>query len=149
MEQASYPTVSVSLTVKDASKALAFYAEALGAEELYRMAAPDGSVVHAEFKVGNAHIFISGEYPEWQALAMPEGATASCLFSVFAENCDQSFNRAVQAGATPIYEPQNNFWGTRSGLVRDPFGYRWSFNQKIEDLSPEEIEKRARDLSAA
>ena len=146
MANTSEPTVSFSLTVLDAAKALDFYREAFGAQELFRLPAPDGSIAHAEFMIGNSRIFISGEAPEWQAFALPEGQLASCLFSISTEDCDNAHNRAVKAGAKSLGEPQNFFWGTRSSIVKDPFGYRWSFNQKIEDLTPEEIERRAEEF---
>ncbi len=146
MEQTSEPTVSFSLTVPDAAQALEFYTHAFGAQELFRLPAPDGSVAHAEFMVGNSRIYISGEAPEWHAFALPEGQLASCLFSIATENCENSHKCAIAAGAESLTEPENFFWGTRSSMVKDPFGYRWSFNQKIEDLTPEEIDRRAKEF---
>ena len=145
MEHTSEPTVSFSLTVKDTSAALKFYSEALGAKELFRLPTPDGGVAHAEFMIGNSRIYMSDEAAEWHAFAMPEGATASCLFSIMTEDCDKSCNRAVEAGGKLLGGPQDFFWGTRSALIKDPFGYRWAFNQKIEDVSPEELERRAKE----
>ncbi len=146
METMPEPTVTFSLTVKDTARALAFYAEAFGAEELFRMPTPDGGVAHAEFMIGNTRIYISDEYDDYHAFAMPEGTTASCLFSISTEDCDAAYRRAVDAGAQTLTEPTNQFWGTRSAVLRDPFGYRWSLTQKIEELTPEEIERRAREL---
>ena len=146
MDPSNQPTVSFSLTVKNASQALDFYASAFGAQETYRMSTPDGGVAHAEFTIGNTRIFISDESPQWHAYAMPEGTTAACLFSIMTDDCDRSFNQAVRAGADALSEPADQFWGTRSAIVKDPFGYRWSFSQKIEDVSYEEIEKRAKEL---
>ena len=146
MEQTSMPTVSFSLTVKDAASALAFYSEALGAEELFRMPSPEGGVAHAEFMIGNTRIYISDEAPDWHAFAMPEGVMASCLFAIATEECDKSYNRAIEAGAESLGEPINTFWGTRSAMIKDPFGYRWSFSQRIEDVSPEEIARRAQEF---
>lgn len=143
MEDKTVPTIALSLTVKDTASALNFYSEALGAVEVFRMPAPDGGVAHAEFMIGNARIYISDEAEEWHAFAMPEGTTASCLFSIMTEDCDQAYNRAIKAGAESLSEPENKFWGTRSALIKDPFGYRWSFNQMVEDISPEEMAKRA------
>ena len=145
MEQTIEPTVSLSLTVKDASSALKFYSEALGAEELFRLPTPEGGVAHAEFMIGNTRIYISAEAAEWHAFAMPEGGMASCLFSIMTEDCEKSYNRAIKAGAKSLSEPMNQFWGSRSAIIKDPFGYRWSFIQKIEDVSPEEIERRAQE----
>lgn len=145
MEQPAEPTKSVSLTVKDANSALQFYAKALGAKELFRMPTPDGGVAHAEFMIGNTRIFISDEAAEWHAFAMSEGTMASCLFSIATDDCDGSYDRAVKAGAEALSEPQNQFWGERSAIIKDPFGYRWSFSQKVEEVSPEEMEKRAQE----
>ncbi len=143
MEQPASPTVSISLTVKDSARALDFYTDALGAEELFRMPTPDGGIAHAEFTVNGTRIYISDEAPDWYAYAMAENTTASCLFSILTEDCDKAYERAITAGAESLVEPQDNFWGTRSALVKDPFGYRWGFMQIIEEVSPEELEKRA------
>lgn len=146
MEQTMEPTVSLSLTVKDTAHALSFYTEALGAQELFRMPSPEGGIAHAEFMLGNTRIYISDEAAEWHAFAMPEGAMASCLFSIMTEDCDTSYAQAIKAGAKSLSEPMDQFWGTRSALLKDPFGYRWSLNQKIEDVSPEELERRAQEF---
>lgn len=143
------PTVSLSLTVKKAADALAFYECAFGAKELYRLPTPDGGVAHAEFTIGNTRMYISDEAPDWHAVAMPAGASASCLFSIATDDCDASFQRALDAGAVPLSEPQDQFWGERSAMIQDPFGYRWSFGQQIEDVSPEEIMRRAHELYPA
>jgi len=143
MEQIPMPTVSLSLTVKDTNKALQFYADALEAKEAFRLPTPDGGIAHAEFAVGNTHIYISDEAPDWHAFAMPEGGMAACLFSILVDDCDHAYAKAVNAGAEPLSPPQDHFWGMRSAVVKDPFGYRWSFGQMVEDVSPEELARRA------
>ncbi len=145
-EQGTQPTIAVSLTVKDGATALDFYARAFDARELYRMAAPDGSVAHSEFMIGNTLLYLSGESPDWKAFAMPEGATASCLFGITTDDCDAAFKQAVEAGGEPVADPQDYFWGMRTGVIRDPFGYRWSLRQLIEEVSPEEMAKRAKEF---
>jgi uncharacterized glyoxalase superfamily protein PhnB len=140
------PTVSLSLTVRDANAALDFYARALGAKELFRLPAPDGSVAHAEFMVGNTHIYISDEAPEWHAKAMPDDGMAACLFTIMTDNCDDAYRRALDAGAHSLGEPTDQFWGMRSAMVKDPYGYRWSFAQRTENLSSEEIMARAQEF---
>jgi PhnB protein len=135
--------VSLSLTVKDAAAASQFYGNAFAAEEVFRMPAPDGSIAHAEFKIGSTHIYVSDEAPQWHAYAMSEGAMASCLFSILVDDCDKAFEKAVNAGAQPLSPPQDQFWGVRSAIVKDPFGYRWSFGQQVEAVAPEELMKRA------
>ncbi len=113
------------------------------------MPTPDGGVAHAEFMIGNTRIYISDEYEDYHAFAMPAGTTASCLFSILVENCDTAYQRALAAGAETLSAPADQFWGTRTAVLRDPFGYRWGLNQIIEELSMEEIERRARELYAS
>lgn len=149
MSQPTEPTVAISLTVKRAADALDFYVKAFGAVELFRMPTPDGGVAHAEFMLDNTPMCISDESPCWHAAAMPEGVSASCLFSIATDDCDQSFARAVAAGGAPLLAPEDQFWGKRTAMVRDPFGYRWSFRQHLEDVSPEEMKKRAEAFMAA
>ena len=143
MDQASLPTVSLSLTVKDANEALKFYQDALDAKEVFRLPTPDGGIAHAEFMVGNTHIYISDEAPDWHAFAMPEGGMASCLFSIMVDDCDKAHEQAVKVGAKSLSPPQDQFWGMRSAVVKDPFGYRWSFGHMIEEVHPEELAQRA------
>lgn len=143
MDQASLPTVSLSLTVKDANEALKFYQDALDAKEVFRLPTPDGGIAHAEFMVGNTHIYISDEAPDWHAFAMPEGGMASCLFSIMVDDCDKAYEQAVKVGAKSLSPPQDQFWGMRSAVVKDPFGYRWSFGHMIEEVHPEELAQRA------
>lgn len=146
-EEPNGPTVSLSLTFKGGAEALAFYKKAFGATEVFRMDEPDGSgIAHAEFMIGNTKIYLSNESPEWGAKAMPEGATASCCFSILVEECDAAHAKALEAGATSISEPEDKFWGGRSSVIRDPFGYRWSFVQITEQLTEEEISRRAQEL---
>lgn len=140
------PSVSFSLTVKDSSAALDFYSRAFGAVELVRMPMDDGGIAHAEFKIGDTQICMSDESAEWHAEAMPEGAKASCLFTISVEDCDAAFKKAVAAGGEVLNEPETHFWGMRSGMIRDPFGYRWSMGQVIEELSNDEVMKRAQEL---
>lgn len=146
MENISKPTVFLSLTVKDTAKALEFYSKALSAIEVFRMPTPDGGIGHAEFTIGNTHIYISDEAPDWHAYAMTEGSMASCLFTIAVDDCDQSYEQAVKAGAESLSQPQDQFWGVRSAIIKDPFGYRWSFGQRVEDVSPEELTKRSQAL---
>jgi PhnB protein len=133
------PTVYFSLTVKDSAKALDFYHQAFGAQELFRMPLPDGGIAHAEFMIGNTKIYLSDEAESHHAFAMPEGTMASCVFSIEIHDCDQSHAQAVAAGAKSLVEPRNECWGARYAIVLDPFGYRWGLSQKVADVSPEEM----------
>ncbi|MEM9479558.1 MAG: VOC family protein [Verrucomicrobiota bacterium] len=146
MDTTNAPTVSISLTAKNAGAALDFYKAAFRAEEVFKLADPEGVVAHSEFKIGNTKIFLSGESPDWKAFAMPEGTLSSNILCIFSENCDADYERALAAGAESIQGPKNEFWGMRSCVVADPFGYRWSIGQIVEELTPEEVAKRAEDL---
>jgi PhnB protein len=147
METSTFePTVAFSLTVKNGDVALAFYQHAFGAQEIFRLPAPDGGVAHAEFLIGNTKIFLSEDCPDWHAASMPENLLSSCLFSIVCEDCDASYAQATKAGAKELSPPQDQFWGMRTAVVADPYGYRWSFGQRVEVLSPEEVMQRAKDL---
>lgn len=145
MEKAD-PRVALSLTCKRADEALAFYEKAFDAKELFKMALPDGNLAHAEMSIGGVTVFLSCEAPEWQAFAMPDGMMSSCLISITTDDCAAAFQKAVDAGASPLVEPMDQFWGERTAVVLDPFGYRWGFGEKVEELTPEEIRQRAGEL---
>ncbi len=140
------PSVSLSLTVNDAAEALAFYTNAFGAKETFRMNMPDGTIAHCEFNIGDTKIYMSGESPEWHAYAMPEGTMSSCLICLAVENCDASHEQALKAGATSLFAPTDQFWGIRSCVVKDPFGYRWSMGHMVEKMTDAEIAERAKQL---
>ena len=144
--QENESTVSVSLTVKDVNEALNFYTRAIDAKELYRIASPEGVVVHAEFMVGSSRMYISCESPEWHAYAMPKDVMASCCFSIATDNCDASYQKATAEGGDGLSEPQDQFWGMRTAVIKDPYGYRWAFRQIVEEVSQEEILRRAQEL---
>lgn len=136
---------SISLTVDSGAAALAFYQSAFEAEELYRLALPaemGGGIAHAEFRIGDQLLYLSEAYPDWSAMPMAGGSMSSSLFGIDVDDCDAAFSRAVEAGAEPLSEPTDQPWGWRTGIVLDPFGYRWNLRQLIEELSPEQIEQR-------
>lgn len=128
------PHIAISLTTKNAAEALEFYKKMLGAVELFKTTAPDGRIAHAEFAVRGTKIYISDEAKDFKAFAMPEGGVASCLFCITTDDCDGDYLRAIAAGALSITEPKNQFHGIRNAAVLDPFGYRWCFNQVLENV---------------
>lgn len=140
------PTVAVSLTVKNTAAALEFYSKAFGAVELYRIPTPDGDIAQAEFTIGNTTFYISGESEEWHAYAMADGAMASSLLVILTDSTNDSYEQATGAGAEGLSDPQDQFWGMRTAIVKDPFGYRWSFREVVEKLSLEEIMERAKKV---
>ena len=139
-------TISISLTVKDTSNAKAFYEKAFDAKELYRIPLPTGGTAHDEFMIKDTRVFISDESEDWSAKAINDGEVAPCLFVLLTDSCDKSFQKALEAGAEKMLEPADYFFGVRVGVVKDPFGYRWSFREVLEEVSNEEIKKRAKEL---
>ncbi len=145
-----YHTVTAQLTVKDGAKAIEFYKKAFGAQEIFRMASPDGRIAHAELKIGDSIVFLNDEFPEMPgASRSPQslGGTTGGI-NLYVEDVDSLFNRSVQAGATQFMPVADMFWGDRFGAVTDPFGHRWSILTHKEDLSAEEVEQRAKAFYA-
>ncbi len=130
-----YHSVTPHITVQGASKLLDFLKQAFDAKENYRMAQPDGTVMHAEVRIGDS-IVMAGE-ARGQAKAMP-----SSLY-LYVADVDAVYRRALQAGATTTMEPADQFWGDRTACVKDPAGNQWMIATHKEDVSPEEIRRRA------
>jgi PhnB protein len=143
-----YSTVTPYLIVKGGSDALDFYKRAFGATELMRFATPDGRIAHAEIQIGNARIMLGDEQPD-RGHRSPEslGGSGSGIM-LYLEDVDQVFNRAIQAGAKTLEPVNNQFYGDRSGTLADPFGHWWTIATHVEDVSPEEMERRARSMAA-
>jgi PhnB protein len=138
-----YSAVTPYLTVKGAAAAIEFYKQAFGAEQILRLDAPDGSVAHAEIRIGGAVIMLSEENRDWGTTSPTTlGGTASAIM-LYVTDADVVFNRAVAAGATVKMPIADQFYGDRSGSIVDPYGHQWSIATHIEDVSPEEIDRRA------
>ncbi|HET7875356.1 MAG TPA: VOC family protein [Methylomirabilota bacterium] len=139
-----YRTVTPYLTVKGAARAIDFYKRAFGAEELMRMPGPDGqSVMHAELRIGDSLVFLSDEFPQ-SSCRSPQtlGGTTTQIF-LYVEDVDAVVKRAIGAGAVATMPPTDMFWGDRYAKLTDPFGHDWGVATHTEDLSPEEVGKRA------
>ena len=137
-----YHSVTPSLTLDDASAAIDFYKRAFGATELYRLPGPGGKVMHAELKIGNSHIMLSDEFPDCGALSPKTIGGCPSSLLIYVEDVDAAFAQAIKAGATEKQPLTNQFWGDRIGSLMDPYGFRWSIATHIEDVSPEEIQRR-------
>lgn len=134
----------VSLTVKNAPEALNYYQRAFQAEVIFRMDDPSGDIAHATLKVGNTLFYLSGEFDLFQAKGQDTmGVPSSMLLSLSSEDPDKDFAHALSCGGTPILPVQDFPWGARSGLLLDPFGYRWIIGKEEaftgEPPSPEEM----------
>jgi PhnB protein len=142
-----FHTLTPTLVVRGAARAIEFYKEVFGAQEVMRMTTPDGQAIsHAEIKIGDSPLMLSDEFPEYGARA-PEGTGADSFgLFLYVEDVDKVFERAVAAGATVKMPVADQFWGDRYGKVVDPFGHQWGIATHVEDLSAEEIESRAAAL---
>ncbi len=139
-----YPQVSPTLFLDGASAAIEFYAQVFGATERLRMPLPDGRVAHAEIQFGDSVIMLADENPDMPGMRGPRlvGGTPIVL-SVYVEDVDSVYQRALAAGATSVSEVEDQFYGDRSGQFEDPFGHRWYVATHVEDVPPEEMERRA------
>ena len=139
-----YHTVTPYLTVRGAAEAIAFYTRAFGAQEIERMPGPDGkSLMHAEVRIGDSVVMLSDEFPQTGCLSPQSlGGVTSYVF-LYVPDVDAVFRRAVEAGARVTMPLTDMFWGDRFGKVADPFGHEWGMATHQEDVSPEEIQKRA------
>lgn len=138
---AGFHSITPSLTCNDAARAIEFYKNVFSALETMRMHSPDGSkITHAEIKIGDSVIFINDEMGP-QSASAPGGSKIS-LF-LYVEDADATFNRAVEAGSKVAMPLENQFWGDRFGSITDPFGHSWGIATHVEDLTPEEIGRRA------
>jgi uncharacterized glyoxalase superfamily protein PhnB len=137
------PPVPGSLTthmiVDGAAEASAWYATALGAEELSRITLPDGRLIHVELRIGPATFMLADPFPEHGAVAPPPDTELPVVFYLHSDDVDALWQRAVDAGATITRPLADAPWGERDGQLRDPFGYRWGLAQRIRDLSPDEL----------
>jgi uncharacterized glyoxalase superfamily protein PhnB len=137
-----FHTITPQLVVKGVTEAIGWYTRALGANELLRNLAPDGEkVMHAELLLGDSRFFVHDEFP---GLASPPSLGGnSVTLHLYVQDVDALYARAVDAGAEALMPPENQFWGDRYSMIRDPFGHRWSIASRIEDLSPREHQARA------
>jgi len=141
-------TVTARLVVRDGAAAIDFYRRAFGAEELGdRFTGPNAQLIHAEIRIGDSVVMITEDVADGPARS-PErlGGLVSCVMCLYWENVDAAWERAVGAGAEVIYPLDDQFYGERGGRLRDPFGQQWMMSQHIEDVSAEEMSRRAAAL---
>jgi PhnB protein len=144
-----YHSVTPYLAVDDGARAIEFYKKVFGATEVMRMNGPDGKVSHAEVKIGDSIVML-GTAPANSGLRSPHSLNASTVsVFVYLEDVDSVFHKAVSAGAKEVQKPENMFWGDRYGRLTDPFGHSWSLATHIEDVTPEEMGRRAQEAAKA
>ena len=138
-----YPRLSPYLCVDGASDAIAFYTEVLGGTERMRMDAPGGRVGHAEIEIGDSVLMLSDEWPEAGVRAPGAYGGTPVMMSLYVEDVDATVQRALDRGATILRPVEDQFYGDRSGQFTDPWGHRWSVATHVEDVPPDEMERRA------
>ena len=138
-----YHTATPYLIVRGAAKALAFYQRAFGARNVAVMTGPGGSVMHAEFRIGDSMLMISDENIEWGSKSPETLGGSATHVMLYVKKVDDFVARAVAAGATIEMPATDMFWGDRYAKIRDPFGHAWSVATHIEDVRPKELQKRA------
>ena len=134
------------LRVHSAAEAIAFYERAFGATEQFRLTEPSGRIGHAEIKIGPATVMLADEYPEHDIKGPRSLGGTTFSIHLHVTNVDESFERAVRAGASVVRPLKDQFYGERSGTVRDPFGHEWLLGSHIEDVTTEEMQRRYTEL---
>jgi PhnB protein len=138
-----YHSVTPYLIFDRAGDAIEFYKRALGASEIMRLADPRGKVHHAEIQIGNSRVMLADEHPDLQALSLKTVGGSPVTMHLYVEDVDTAVSRAVGAGAKLVRPVADQFYGDRVGGVEDPFGYRWFIATHKEDLTIDEIRRRA------
>jgi len=138
-----YPEITPYLAVDGANDAIDFYTTVFGARERMRMQGPGGKVGHAELEIGNSLIMLADEFPDMGNRGPKTIGGTPVTISIYVDDVDDVFDRAVAEGATEIRPVENQFYGDRSGQLEDPFGHRWSVATHVEDVPADEMEKRA------
>lgn len=137
-----YHSVTPYLIIKGAAKALDFYQRAFGAKEILRMPRPDGRIGHAEIRIGDSVVMLADEHPEINARSPESFGGSPVMIHLYVEDVDALFSQAVAAGAKVERPLADQFYGDRTGGVKDPFGYSWYIATHKEDVAPEEMQRR-------
>ena len=137
-----YHAITPYLVVKGAARAIDFYKKVFGAREKFRMDGPGGTVAHAEIEIGDSVVMLADENPQHGALSPSTVGGTPVSIMLYVEDVDRTAETLTKAGAKTLRPVQDMFYGDRSGGFEDPFGHHWHVSTHIEDVSPEEIERR-------
>lgn len=139
-----FHTATPYLIIKGAASAMEFYKKAFGAVELERIADADGKVRHGEFRIGDSPFMVTDESPDFPEWLSPKSRGGTPVhFYLYVEDCDALFNQAIAAGAKELLPMKDQFYGDRSGGLTDPYGHVWYIATRVENVSEEEINRRA------
>ncbi|MBM3103828.1 VOC family protein [Pseudomonas sp. V1] len=143
-------SITPYLGIKDAGKAIEFYKAAFGAVEMFRLESPDGRIGHAELKIGDSSLMLADPCDMEGGLTSSQSLNGAAIgLHLYVEDVDTRFAQAIKAGATQVRAVENQFYGDRSGTLKDPFGNLWFVSSHVEDVSVEEIRARAAKLFGA
>ncbi len=143
-----FSSVTPHLVIKDCANAIDFYKNALGAQEIYQSKMPDGKVMHAMIQIGNSIIMLADEFPTMGAVGPNTLGGTSTTLHIYTDDANKLFNQAIKAGVTPVMPIADMFWGDRYGQIKNPYGHSWAIATHIRDVSPEEMEKAMKEMSA-
>jgi PhnB protein len=141
-----FHTISPHLTVKNGEQAIEFYKKAFGAEAVRVTKGPDGTLMHADLRIGDSMLMLNDEFPDWKVLGPQALGGTPVTVHLYVQDADAAWKRAVDAGCSVKMPLQDQFWGDRYGQLVDPFGHQWSIATHIEDPTPEEIQKRMANM---
>jgi PhnB protein len=137
-----YHSVTPYMVVRGGAAALEFYAKAFGAEKTMQLDMPDGSIAHAEMRIGDSMVMMSEENEAWGTKGPLTLGGSAMFLMIYVPDVDAAFARAIAAGATEVRPVADQFYGDRSGTLKDPFGHQWTLATHIEDVSAEEGQRR-------
>ena len=137
-----YHSITPYFAVSNAAKAIEFYTKAFGAKERLRMPGPDGKIMHAELQIGDSTLMLADEFPEMGHKSPTTLGGSPVSIMLYVQDVDATFKQATSCGAEISRPVENQFYGDRMGTLRDPFGHTWSVATHVEDVSPEEMERR-------
>ncbi len=138
-----YPRITPYLIVDGAGLAVGFYTTVFGATERMRMPAPGDKIGHCELQIGDSVLMLADEFPDMGQRSPKTIGGTPVTISIYVEDVDDVFDRAVKAGATALRPVEDQFYGDRSGQFEDPFGHHWNVASHVEDVPPAEMAKRA------
>ena len=141
-----YHSITPYLYIDGAAQAIQFYQKAFGAQEILRLPAPNGRIGHAELQIGDSRIMLADEEPSMSSFGPKSVGGTPVSLMIYLEDVDRVFEKAVAAGAKVLKPLKDQFYGDRSASLEDPFGHKWFIATHIEDVSPEEIDKRVKEM---
>ena len=143
----NYPRVTAYLAIDGAGDAIDFYKKIFGAQERVRMPGPDGRIGHAEIGIGDSVIMMADTFPEMGHVDPKKLGGTPVTLTVYVEDADKTMKEALAAGAKETQPVEDKFYGDRAGQFEDPWGHRWDIMTHVEDVSPEEMQKRVEQFT--